>query len=323
MFPNVRLMVVAILAAIAGIGCGLGLFATFRVNHEPLARLAEGGPPMQLAFVDLGHGSDARPGLEVRLPVTGIAKIVSVPLIVPPPEPAAAEQAGVDSAIAAESAGVEQPDAGAETTNQSKTASLAVAVQIEPSNLNPEAADAAPSQHPEASDATPSPQEVIAKAQDRAPAAPTASAATASTDEQTAAVRTAALEQEPAVKPAAAAETKAAKPKARTSHPAASARRVIKTARARRPVATVAAQSAYPYSQPTYTQSAYAQSAYAQQTYAQPTYSQPTYTWINGAAQAAQPVTRVQIKRHRAVQQAAPVVPSNPSATTAGLNGTQ
>ena len=41
MFPNVRLMVVAILAAIAGISCGLGLFATFRVNHEPLARLAE------------------------------------------------------------------------------------------------------------------------------------------------------------------------------------------------------------------------------------------------------------------------------------------
>ena len=45
MFPNVRLMVVAILAAITGISCGLGLFATFRVNHEPLARLAEGSPP--------------------------------------------------------------------------------------------------------------------------------------------------------------------------------------------------------------------------------------------------------------------------------------
>ena len=312
MFPNVRLMVVAVLAAIAGIGCGLGLFATFRVNHEPLARLAEGGPPMQLAFVDLAHGSDARPGLEVRLPVTGVAKIVSVPLIVPPPEPAAAEQAGADSAIATESAGVEQPDAGAETTDQSKTASLAVAAQTEPSNLNPES-----------SDATPSPQEVIAKAQDRVSTAPAASAATASIDQQTAAVRTAALEQEPAVKPATAAETKAAKPKARTSHPAASARRVIKTARARRPVATVAAQSAYPYSQPTYTQSAYAQSAYAQQTYAQPTYAQPTYTWTNGAAQAAQPVTRVQIKRYRAVKQAAPVVQSNPPAATAGLSGTQ
>jgi len=320
MFPNVRLMVVAILAAIAGIGCGLGLFATFRVNHEPLARLAEGGPPMQLAFVDLAHGSDARPGLEVRLPVTGVAKIVSVPLIVPPPEPAAAEQAGADSAIAAESAGIEQPDAGAETTDQSKTASLAVAVQTEPSNVNPEAADGAPSQHPESSDATSSPQEVIAKAQDRVPAA---SAATASTVEQTAAVRTAALEQEPAVKPAPVAETKAAKPKARTSHPAASARRVIKTARARRPVATVAAQSAYPYSQPTYTQSAYAQPAYAQSAYAQQAYAQPTYTWTNGAAQAAQPVTRVQIKRHRAVKQTAPVVQSNPSAATAGLSGTQ
>ena len=50
MFPNVRLMIVAILAAIAGIGSGLGLFATFRVNHEPLARFAEGSSPLQLAF---------------------------------------------------------------------------------------------------------------------------------------------------------------------------------------------------------------------------------------------------------------------------------
>jgi hypothetical protein len=54
MFPNVRLMIVAIMASIVGIGCGLGMFAVFRVNHDPLhdpfVRLANGATPMQLVF---------------------------------------------------------------------------------------------------------------------------------------------------------------------------------------------------------------------------------------------------------------------------------
>jgi hypothetical protein len=37
----------------------LGLFATFRVNHEPLARFAAGGPPPQLAFDKLAPMPDA------------------------------------------------------------------------------------------------------------------------------------------------------------------------------------------------------------------------------------------------------------------------
>src|SRR5262249_6914427 len=65
---------------------------------------------------------------------------------------------------------------------------------------------------------------------------------------------------------------------------AAPARRAAKTVRARRIVATAAAQPAYQY---------------GQSTYAQPTYSQPTYTWLDGTAQASHPVKRVQIKRHR------------------------
>src|SRR5271166_2300935 len=106
MFPNVRLIVVAILAAITGIGCGLGLFATFRVNHEPLARLAEGSLPLQLAFDNRALGSDARAPLEARLPVNGAAKVISVPVIIATPTPVpspAAEQAGADSTIAGDS----------------------------------------------------------------------------------------------------------------------------------------------------------------------------------------------------------------------------
>lgn len=323
MFPNVRLMVVAILAAIAGISCGLGLFATFRVNHEPLARLAEGNPPMQLAVDNLALGSDARAGMEARLPVTGVAKMISVPVIVPTPEPAVAEQAGADAAVATELASVQQAETRAEATDQSNTANPAVAAQAEPPSMNLEAAGAAPTDHtntatapvvavqtgpssvtPEAG-AAPSQQEVIATAQDQTPAVP---AAAAVTGEQTAAISAAAPDQEPALKPtkaaaSKAAETKTAKPKARASRPAAPAGRAIKTVRARRTVTTVAAQSAYPYSQPTY--------------------SQPTYTWTDGAAQASQRAKRVQIKRSRPAKQAAPVVQSTPSASTAGLSGTQ
>src|ERR1700720_3667958 len=162
MFPNIRLMVVAILAAIAGIGSGLGLFATFRVNHEPLARLAEGSAPLQLAFDNLALGSDARAPLEARLPVNDAAKAISVPVIIAIPSPAipspatpspatpspatpspatpspAAEQAEANSTIAGDSS-IQQASADAGSADRGNTASLAVAVSAEQSNVTPEA----------------------------------------------------------------------------------------------------------------------------------------------------------------------------------------
>jgi hypothetical protein len=321
MFPNIRLMVVAILAAIAGIGSGLGLFATFRVNHEPLARLAEGSAPLQLAFDNPALGSDARAPLEARLPVNDAAKAISVPVIIATPSSAipspaipspaipspaipspatpspatpspatpspAAEQAEANSTIAGDSS-IQQASADAGSADRGNTASLAVAVPAEQSNVTPEAI--APSQ-----------QEAVAAAQDQQPAV---SAATAPTAEQTAAISTAAEDQQPAVKPAQSGESKAAKPAVKASRSAAQARRASKTVRVRRTPATVAAQLAYQYSQPTY--------------------SQPTYTWTDGTAQASQPVKRVQIKRHRTAKKAAPpAAQSSPSAATAGLSGTQ
>ena len=127
MFPNVRLMAVAILAAITGISCGLGLFATFRVNHEPLARLAEGSPPLQLALNNRALGSEAGAPLEAGLPGKDAARLISVPVILVAPSPApsrtpspAPEQSGADSALAGDSS-VQK----AAAQNQSKTASLA------------------------------------------------------------------------------------------------------------------------------------------------------------------------------------------------------
>ena len=49
MFPNVRLLIAAVVASIVALSCGFALFATFRVNHEPLSRLAAGAAPLQLA----------------------------------------------------------------------------------------------------------------------------------------------------------------------------------------------------------------------------------------------------------------------------------
>jgi hypothetical protein len=50
MFPNIRLTIVALLASVVGISCGLALFAAFRVNREPFVHSASGGAPLQLAF---------------------------------------------------------------------------------------------------------------------------------------------------------------------------------------------------------------------------------------------------------------------------------
>jgi len=78
MFPNIRLMIVTVLAAILGIGCGLGLFATFRVNHEPLAlaRLSNGGVPLQLAWEKAEPAPKPSPW-GVGYPVNGEAKPIA------------------------------------------------------------------------------------------------------------------------------------------------------------------------------------------------------------------------------------------------------
>jgi len=293
MFPNVRLMVVAILAAITGISCGLGLFATFRVNHEPLARLAEGSPPLQLALNNRALGSEAGAPLEARLPGKDAARLISVPVIIAAPSPApspapsrtpspAPEQFGADSALAGDSS---VQNAAAE--NQSKTASLAA--PAEQFSTAPEAV-------------APGRQEAAVSDQQ-----PAAAAATAPPAEQTATINAAAPDQQPAAKPKKADESKAARPAAKATR-SAPARRVAKTVRARRTVAKAVAQPTYQYSQPAY---------------AQPTYPQPSYTWADGTAQAPQPIKRIQIKRHGTAKKATPAAQTTPSTATAGLNGTQ
>lgn len=49
MFPNVRLMIVAVLASIMGISCALGLFAEFRVSRDSFLRESNASAPLQLS----------------------------------------------------------------------------------------------------------------------------------------------------------------------------------------------------------------------------------------------------------------------------------
>jgi hypothetical protein len=48
MFPNVRLLIAALISSVIALSCGFGIFAALRVNHEPLARLPSGSAPLQL-----------------------------------------------------------------------------------------------------------------------------------------------------------------------------------------------------------------------------------------------------------------------------------
>src|SRR5215469_15137876 len=88
MLPDIRLLAVAVLAAIAGISCGLGLFATFRVNHEPLVRFSEGGPPLQIAL-DNRSAAEAGFPIAARLPFNNAAKPASTPVLIPTSPPVA------------------------------------------------------------------------------------------------------------------------------------------------------------------------------------------------------------------------------------------
>ncbi len=82
MFPNLRLMVVAVLASILGISCALGLFAEFRVSHDSFLRESNAGTPLQLG------SSDAAPGRVVNTAAPFEFRFQA------PPPPAAVEALG-------------------------------------------------------------------------------------------------------------------------------------------------------------------------------------------------------------------------------------
>lgn len=127
MFPNIRVMIAALLASIAGISCGLGALAAFRVNHQPFTRMESANPPLQLAF---GTGlpeevTDGRPApFDVRF------QVISRPPIQPAsPEPSNAAPPAATSAAAQpagdQQARLETPLQSAETARHDGHAEIA------------------------------------------------------------------------------------------------------------------------------------------------------------------------------------------------------
>jgi hypothetical protein len=295
MFLNIRLLVVAILAAVAGISCGLGLFATFRVNHEPLARLTDGGPPLQLAFDN--RNPDSAPPIAAQFPLNGGTKQISIPLLIPIPGPAMsgedssgpdAASAKPEAAEAAEAANAEQADDLAGGTGEPKDDILAALPDAQSTDPSTE-----PDQRIASAVAAVDQQALQPIAEDSA-----ASAVTAAVDEKATPAKPAAERRETAAKPKAR-DVRVVKV-ARTVRAAAQPRRA-KVVRVRRTPTAVAAQTADPYAVPFYQAS----------------------QWTDPNAQAQQTVRRVVIKRHRAPKTAAPAAQSSLAGATAGVFGTQ
>ena len=165
MFPNIRLMIVTVLAAILGIGCGLGLFATFRVNHEPLAlaRLSNGGVPLQLAWEKAEPAPKPSPW-GVGYPVNGEAKPIAAPVL--PSQPARADMHATEPALAA-------PATAASDRTSGETA-VPIASKAE---SKPEGAVVAAADSPDPPVPAPEPRPAAAEIAPDAETTPTAEAA--------------------------------------------------------------------------------------------------------------------------------------------------
>ncbi len=96
MFPNVRLMIVAVSASLLAVVCAMtlfmGMFAAFSVAHEPFSPLPAGRPPLQIAFADessapVADGKRAPFGVRFQL---NAPKVPNGPVIVVVPESTAA-----------------------------------------------------------------------------------------------------------------------------------------------------------------------------------------------------------------------------------------
>jgi len=70
MFPNLRLLIGALAASVTALCCGFGMFAAFRVSHEPLSRLPSGAAPLQLVMNEA-----ATPQSAWNAPVSGLAPL--------------------------------------------------------------------------------------------------------------------------------------------------------------------------------------------------------------------------------------------------------
>jgi ribonuclease E len=167
MFPDVRLMIAAVMASVVALVCGFGVFAAFRVNHEPLSRLSSVTAQSQLVAdnaaprtAGLAAGEPFGPRFKVSA-----ALIANAATGLPASKPDRRDSAAPPSAVAPAAADGDAPQ---------PPAVVAPAAQPEPSATQDAATDATsepPSQSPTQSPTTTSSIAAVDPPADQAPAA--------------------------------------------------------------------------------------------------------------------------------------------------------
>jgi hypothetical protein len=157
MFPNIRLMIAAVVASIVALGCGFSLFAEFRVSHEPLGRMPATSPPLQFAASSPGLAGWAAAAVPVSARPTVIQTALTEAAGDPLPDAGDADDAEAAISITAP-APIVAHDASAEPA--------AVAAPPEPqSNPAPSVADVSPQAVPDAPvSSDPAPAETVTSA---------------------------------------------------------------------------------------------------------------------------------------------------------------
>lgn len=139
MFPNVRLMIVAISASILAVVCAMtlfmGMFAAFSFTHESFSGLAAAKPPLQIAFADevatpVVDGRPAPFGVRFRL---NAPQVSNGPLIVP--VPATADRTTPPEAPPPEP--VSNPAANAQADSPPDSASIVAATHDDTQSAQP------------------------------------------------------------------------------------------------------------------------------------------------------------------------------------------
>jgi hypothetical protein len=148
MFPNVRLMIAATLASVVALVCGFGIFAVFRVSHEPFVRSPTITASLQLvadnaAYSSVGFDSGVRFNrLQVEAPPS--AAIIDSPAATgehdvetePPPATSAEPGAGpLDETSSDVAAPTERPTAAVTPTGEAPAAGADAASANDPENV--------------------------------------------------------------------------------------------------------------------------------------------------------------------------------------------
>jgi hypothetical protein len=234
MIPSIRSMIVAILLAMVALGGGFGVFAEFRINHEP-ARLATAVMPLRLVADDatLPAAADSTDqSFGVRFQISEALLAGATPAL---------SSGNADRSDAADRAGaVIDPAAGIDAASQSAAAtpSPETVVAATPSGQPPQAQATTEVAPPETlATATPDDQQ---RSDQTATETVSETTATSAADDQTQPAQTATIAALPqTAAPAAAAEQQDAARKVATAR-----KRVAAVRRVRRTRATAVAQSA-------------------------------------------------------------------------------